>query len=173
MSTTNLALEKMEALIAEMDGQSDRAAAIVGAAWIEEELEAAILSFLVDDKDSVKRLLGKSSPLSSFSAKIDLACLLGMSSRAIAKDLHTIREIRNEFAHNILAKDNAKLSFNSAHIRDKCMSIRCVAHEEIATPRIAFVRACAILNSDFFIHRFMGHKVSDGGQVFAKIEELQ
>jgi len=118
-------------------------------------------------------LLGKSSPLSNFSAKIDLACLLGMCSRNIAKDLHTIREIRNDFAHNILAKDNAKLSFNSGHIKDKCMSLRCVAHEAPTTPRVAFVRACAILNSDFYIHRFMGQKVNDGGQVLAKIETHQ
>lgn len=170
MSYTNEAFEKIEALISEMDGQSDRATAIVGAAWVEEELEAAIRSFLIDDKESAKRLLGKSSPLSSFSAKIDLACLLGMCSRDIAKDLHTIREIRNEFAHNILAKDNAKLSFNSGNIKDKCMSLRCVAHEEPTTPRVAFVRACAILNADFSMHHFFGQKVSDGGQIFAKIE---
>lgn len=173
MTETNEAFEKIEALISEMEGQSDRAAAIVGAAWIEEELEAAIRSFLIDDKESVKRLIGKSSPLSNFSAKIDLACLLGMCSRAITKDLHTIREIRNDFAHNILAKDNFKLSFKSEHIKDKCMSLKCVAHENPATPRVAFVRACAILNSDFYFHRFIGQKVSDGGQVFAKIEAQQ
>lgn len=170
MPVTDEALEKIEALISEMDGQSDRAAAIVGAAWVEEELEAAIRSFLIDDKESAKRLLGKSGPLSNFSAKIDLACVLGMCTRAIAKDLHTIRETRNDFAHNILAKDNAKLNFNSEHIKDKCMTLKCVAHEDPATPRVAFVRACAILNSDFYIHRFMGQKVSDGGQIFAKIE---
>lgn len=170
MFEKNEALKKIETLIAELDGQSDRAAAIVGAAWIEEELEAAIRSFLIDDKESAKRLLGKSSPISSFSAKIDLACLLGMCSRDIAKDLHAIREIRNDFAHNILTKDNSRLSFDSAHIKDKCMSLRCVAHEAPTKPRVAFVRACAILNSDFYLHRFLGQKVSDGGQVFAKIE---
>ncbi|WP_139272204.1 hypothetical protein [Phytopseudomonas punonensis] len=131
----------------------------------------AIQSFLIDDKDSKKRLLGKSSPLSSFSAKIDLACLLGMCSRDIAKDLHTIREIRNEFAHNIMARDKTKLSFNSGNIKDKCMYLKCVAHEKPKEPRVAFVRACAILNADFSIHRFFGQKVSDGGQVFAKIEK--
>ena len=170
MSTTNEELEKFASLISEIEGQSDRAAAIVGAAWVEEELEAAIRSFLIDDKESIKRLLGKSSPLSSFSAKIDLACVLGMCSRVIAKDLHTIREIRNDFAHNMLAKDNAKLSFNSGHIRDKCMTLKCVAHEDPETPRVAFVRACAILNSEFYIHRFMGLKVSDAGQIFEKVQ---
>lgn len=170
MSATNEAFEKIEALISEMDGQSDRAAAIVGAAWVEEELDAAIRSFIIDDKESVKRLLGKSAPLSSFSAKIDMACVLGMCSRVIAKDLHTIREVRNDFAHNIFTKDNTKLNFNSEHIKDKCIALKCVAHEAPATPRVAFVRACAILNSDFYIHRFMGQKVSDGGQIFAKIE---
>lgn len=170
MSTINEALEKVASLISEIEGQSDRAAAIVGAAWIEEELEAAIRSFLIDDKESMKKLLGKSSPLSSFSAKIDLACVLGMCSRVIAKDLHSIREIRNDFAHNILAKDNAKLSFNSGHIKDKCMALKCVALEDPETPRIAFIRACAILNSDFYIHRFMGLKVSNSGQIFAKVE---
>lgn len=93
-----------------------------------------------------------------------------MCSRVIAKDLHTIREIRNDFAHNILAKDNAQLSFNSGHIRDKCMTLKCVAHEDPETPRVAFVRACAILNSEFYIHRFMGLKVSDARQIFEKVQ---
>lgn len=118
----------------------------------------------------MKRLLGKSGPLSSFSTKIDLACVLGMCSRVIAKDLHMIREIRNDFAHNILAKDNAKLSFNSGHIRDKCMTLKCVEQEDPEAPRVAFVRACVILNSEFYIHRFMGLKVSNSGQIFAKVE---
>lgn len=170
MSTFNEALEKVEALIFEIEGQSDRAAAIVGAAWVEEELESAIRLFLIDDKESIKRLFGKSSPLSSFSAKIDLACVLGMCSRVIAKDLHTIREIRNDFAHNTLTKDNAMLGFNSGHIRDKCMTLKCVAHEVPETPRVAFVRACAILNSEFYIHRFTGLKVSESMQIFAKAE---
>lgn len=172
MTVNGEIIKKVEALISEMDGESDRAAAIVGAAWVEEELEAAVRSFLIDDKESVRRLLGKSSPLSSFSAKIDLACVLGMCTRAIAKDLHTIREVRNEFAHNILGKGNEKLSFSSAHIKDKCLALKCVAHESLVTPRVSFIRACAILNSDFYIHRFMGQKVSDGGQVFAKIERF-
>jgi hypothetical protein len=81
-----------------------------------------------------------------------------------------IREIRNDFAHNVLAKDNAKLSFNSGHIRDKCMTLKCAEHEAPETPRVAFVRACAILNSEFYIHRFMGLKVSDARQIFEKVQ---
>lgn len=164
------ALKRTEALILELEHQSDRGAAIVGVAWVEEELQAAIESFLEQDKKAWDRLFGRSGPLGTLSSKIDLACLLGMSTKVITSDLHILRELRNVFAHTIAAKDNTALTFGSPHIKDKCLALKCVAHESISEPRVAFVRACAILNADFYMLRFFGQKVSSGGQVFAKVE---
>lgn len=163
--------KRLMALIEEMEGQTDRGVAIVGAAWVEEGLLVAIESFLHSEPQPWKRLFDVSGPMSSLSAKIDLARLLGMISKVIWSDLHIIRDIRNEFAHHIAHKtQHTKLGFYSSHIHDKCLALQCVAHEKITEPRVAFVRACAILSADFEMLRFVGMKVSDGGHVFAKVE---
>lgn len=165
------AQKRLMTLIEEMNGQSDRGVAIVGAAWFEESMSAAIESFLHSEPKAWKRLFGGNGPLANLSAKIDLSRLLGLVSDAIKSDLHIIREIRNEFAHQIAHKtDHTQLSFNTPHIKDKCSAIKCVAHEELTEPRSAFIRSCAILYSDFEMVQFFGVKISDGGQVLANIE---
>ena len=114
---------------------------------------------------------GNAGPLATFSAKIDLACLLNMVSDAIRSDLHAIREIRNEFAHQIAHKlEHTRLAFTAQHIRDKCLALRCVAHEDHSDARAAFTRACATLNSDFEMVKFMTEPVKHGGQVIAASE---
>lgn len=170
MSHKEEALERELALVQELEHQSDRGAAIIGLAWVEEALQAALESFLEDDKTARDRLFRPSGPLSSLSAKIDLARLLGMITAVIAADLHVLRKIRNDFAHSVLAEDNSALSFETPYIKDKCIALKCVTHEKLRNPRHAFIRACAVLNSDFYIHKFFGQKVADGGQIFAQIE---
>ena len=96
---------RLMALVEEMEGQTDRGVAIVGAAWVEEGLFAAIESFLHSGTQPWKRLFDISGPMSTLSAKTDLARLLGMISKVIWSDLHIIRDIRNEFAHTPQAID--------------------------------------------------------------------
>ena len=146
----DIALKKQLALIEELEGQSDRAAAIVGAAWIEESLTIAIEDALAKDAKAWHRLFGPNGPLDSFSAKIDLGKLLDLMTDSIRSDLHIVRDIRNEFAHHIVHKKTLeKLSFDSMHIRDKCFALNCIAAESLAKPRMKFIRACAVLSSDF------------------------
>jgi hypothetical protein len=155
------AQRRLETLVEEMGGESDRAVAIVGAAWVEEALGDSIKSFLIIHVDAHNRLFSGAGPLSSFSAKIDLARLLGLMTDPIRSDLHKIREIRNEFAHSIAHKqDHTKLSFASGHIRDRCMAFNCVAQEGHGDPRVAFTRACATLNADFDWITLIGDKIS-------------
>jgi DNA-binding MltR family transcriptional regulator len=163
--------QRMMTFIEEMEGQSDRGVAIVGAAWIEEAMSAAIESFLLHDTKAWQRLFGGNGPLASFSAKIDLSRLLGLISDIIKSDLHIIREVRNEFAHQIAHKtEHTKLGFASPYIKDKCLAIKCVAHEGIADSREAFIRSCAVLYAEFETLWFFGLKVSDGGYISARIE---
>lgn len=98
------AFKKSLEFVKDMHSQTDRGAAIIGAAWLEEELGAAIQSFLHSDPKASQRLFGRADPLSSFSSKIDLARVLGMRTSVIASDLHIIRGVRNEFAHSVLSK---------------------------------------------------------------------
>ena len=139
-------------LFTELEDQSDRGAAVVAAAWVEEELLEAIRTSLQSVPKSWDRLFGRSRPLDSLSAKIDMASLLGIISESVLLDLHTIRDIRNDFAHSIVTKTHEVLSFDSPHIKDKCRTLRTAAHESPASPRSTYLRSCAILNSDFHIY---------------------
>lgn len=159
-------------LIEELQRQSDRGVAIIGVAWIEEALVAAMKAFVEPCPSAWNRLFRKSGPMSSLSAKIDLARLLAMTSDAIHSDLHILREIRNEFAHAVLDEDNALLDFNTPRIKDKCLAIKCVKHENLSNPRHAFIRACAVLNADFYMHEFLGQRLQDGGRVIVRDEEF-
>ena len=137
-------------------------------------MSAAIEAFLHSEPKVWDRLFKNNGPLATLSAKIDLARLLGLISEMVRSDLHIIRDVRNEFAHEIAHKtEHTKLSFRSQHLHDKCLALKCVAHEKLTDPRAAFVRACAILNGDFETVRFFGTKIGDGGKVIAKIEEAQ
>lgn len=164
------AILRSASLVAEIENQTDRGAAIVAVAWIEEALVAAIQAFVDKNKAAWDRLFRKGGPMSSLSAKIDLARLLAMTSDAIHSDLHMLREIRNEFAHSVLDRDNSALSFQTQHIRDKCLALKCVKHEDLTDPRHAFIRACAVLNADFYMHEFFGQHLQDGGRVIVRGE---
>jgi hypothetical protein len=166
---TEEAQKRLMALIEEMNGESDRSVAIVGSAWVEDALGNALLAFLEQHPESVKRLFNSAGAIATFSAKIDLARLLGMTTDAIRADLHAIREIRNEFAHHVAHKtEHARLTFAAGHIKDKCLALRCVAYEKHTDPRHAFTRACAILNNDLEMVQFFGVRVSNSLRVFAK-----
>jgi DNA-binding MltR family transcriptional regulator len=163
--------KRMLALIEEIEEQTDRGVAIVGAAWVEEAMTAAIESLLHSDNKAWSRLFSGNGPLSTFSAKTDLCSLLGLVSATIKSDLHIIREIRNEFAHQIVHRfEHTKLSFVSPHINDKCKALKCIAHEDILLSRTAFVRACATLSSDFELLIYAGNKLPDLGQVITRTE---
>lgn len=163
------AREREAALIAELNGESERACAVVGAAWVEEALQSAIESVLHPHDDARRALFTGMGPLSAFAAKIDLACVFGFMTDSVRKDLHAIRRTRNDFAHVIAHQSTqAKLSFNSDFIRARCLALRCVAHLNLTDPREAFTRACVTLNGDFYFIGLMSSKVPDCGQVFAQ-----
>lgn len=132
-------------------------------------MSAALEAFLYSDPKSWGRLFVGNGPLSTFSSKIDLCSLLGMINGTIKSDLHIIREIRNEFAHQIVHRfEHTKLSFATSHIQDKCKAIKCVAHETLHLPRAAFLRACATLGSDFELLIYAGNKFPATGQIVAR-----
>jgi hypothetical protein len=67
------------------------------------------------EKRTAKGLFGTMGPLSSFSAKIDLGVLLGLYPEEVRGDLHRLREVRNQFAHEAAPRD-----FATPKIADHC-----------------------------------------------------
>jgi len=80
--------------------RADASHVIVTVAALEDLLEQALLSRMHNiPKEVYERLFTGYGPLSSFSAKIDLAFALEMFDEEISRDFHALRELRNEFAH--------------------------------------------------------------------------
>jgi len=83
----------------EIKNESDRAAVILGAAKIDDVLAQLIKKFLLPNVSSKDELMEDDGPISSFSARINIAYRLGLIDNELTRNLHLIRKTRNEFAH--------------------------------------------------------------------------
>lgn len=82
--------------------ESDRAAVILTASLFDNALGNLLKNTLVPNPSASDDLFdGANAPLSTFSAKIAMSYRMGLISSRFTRDLHLIRKIRNEFAHNI------------------------------------------------------------------------
>lgn len=109
----------VEILSREFRGESDRACVILGATLLDTALESLLRVRLVANASSTDSLLdGANAPLASFSARIDMAHRLGLISARFARDLHIVRRIRNDFAHNI-----SGCTFTDTSVRDRVTAL--------------------------------------------------
>jgi DNA-binding MltR family transcriptional regulator len=106
------------AILEEVGRQEDRGAAIIAGAFLEDFLFEAISSWLVDDKKALKGIFEGTGPLATFSAKIEMAYLMGLMSKRSHSSAAAVRKIRNEFAHNM-----GPLRFETPLIKGKCQSL--------------------------------------------------
>lgn len=97
-----------------LNQESDRGSVLMAAAFIEDKIAQLIESFLVDNKRVRERMLKGNGALTTFSSKIDMAYLLGLIPENVLNDLHILRKIRNEFAHNA-----STISFETPSIKDR------------------------------------------------------
>ncbi len=84
--------------------ENDRAAVIVGIAYIDDQLKRLLeQSFLpkANKKKEKDELLEGDSPLSTFSSRINLRYRLILIDKDLRKILRTLKDIRNGFAHKI------------------------------------------------------------------------
>ena len=106
-------------MVREFKGESDRACVILAATLLDTALEALLRTRLVPNASNTDSLLdGSTAPLASFSARIDMAYRLGIISPQFARDLHIVRRIRNDFAHNI-----SGCTFEDTSVRDRVMEL--------------------------------------------------
>jgi hypothetical protein len=129
----------------QIEFDSDRAAGIVSGSIAERRLEDAIRSRFRNDKPEIAQgLFRPSGPLGSFSVKIDYAYLSRILSDEAYKDLVILKNIRNDFAHD-LEMD----SFDRQSIKARCENFVLVDRhvgpippaasliEDISTPPVA------------------------------------
>lgn len=80
-------------------GESERAMVILAAGYLHDLLGDLLRSYFVEDENSSSDMLNNERPLSSFSARIRMAYLLGLITKEEKLDLDAIRRTRNEAAH--------------------------------------------------------------------------
>lgn len=131
--------------------QPDRYLVIIMAAIIDEGLGELIQRRLVDHRKTAKRLFRPDGPLGTFSAKIDLGFMLGMYCEEFAKMLHSIREIRNKFAH-----DMRPLTLESDEVKAKAAAFKFIETSyrpllKARTQRELFISACEFIFGAFYV----------------------
>lgn len=102
----------------ELYEESDRGAAILAAATFEHWLESNIIENFVELDQDMRNNLFDNGPLSTFSAKINLGFALGLYNKTVLNDLHTVRRIRNKFAHS-----TGPMNFKDQPISDLCRNL--------------------------------------------------
>lgn len=91
--------------------KSDRETAIVDACYLDNLLETIIQKSYIKDPQ-VKTIFKNDRILHSFYTKINIAYFSGLIQNNVYKDLKTICEIRNKFAHAVMTE----LDFNNKTI---------------------------------------------------------
>jgi mannitol operon repressor len=122
--------DEFHAFLDEFQTETDRAAAVLGAAYAEELLRSLLTRRFVDDGEYVKELTQRGGPISSFSARISLGYAIGLTS-GDASDLHRLRGIRNDFAHKLHG-----ITFATQSVADRCREFKCVRRIFAAKPDV-------------------------------------
>jgi hypothetical protein len=118
--------ERFSMTVGLLGSESDRGAAIVGAALVEVALDNALKKYLIPPSDQKGDFLdGRDF---TFALKIDLAYRTGLIRPHIRKAFHQIRHIRNGFAH-----DPYHQGFGDAAIRDRVLDLCELTHDFIET----------------------------------------
>jgi DNA-binding MltR family transcriptional regulator len=106
--------------------ESDRGAVLISATRLEEKLEllhrAYITQKVADPKKVLEELFRPYAPLSSFSAKIQLAYAYGLIDADDYADLSIIRRIRNDAAHT-----SVEFSFEPQEVCQKIAHLKAPA----------------------------------------------
>jgi hypothetical protein len=105
--------------LAEFQKETDRGAALVGAALIDTRLKAVLRSHFLNSKVVEELIEGGSAPLGTFSSRIKLAYALGIITELEFGECEIIRRIRNDFAHGVHG-----LTFQDQKLSDLCNNLK-------------------------------------------------
>lgn len=89
----------------EFSGESDRAAVILGAAKLDLSLRELLVGRLLPNASGQDELFDTDKPISTFSARINVAYRLGLIDKQFSNLLHLVRRIRNDFAHEAVGAE--------------------------------------------------------------------
>jgi hypothetical protein len=161
--------EKLINIRTELQAQTDRGAAIIGAAIIEDFLTDALKNRLILTADVSRRLFSHEAngPLADFSAKINIAFAVGLIEADQRADLHNTRRIRNRFAHT-----PEPLDFSDKKIATWCFQFRTIK-EHTRSPRERYLGLCGGTSAYFAAICHPTAKLQSIRSVPGLLEEVQ
>jgi DNA-binding MltR family transcriptional regulator len=121
MSDNKIDLSQYNDMVKAYRKESDRAAAILAAAFLDDLVGQLVRERLLKDT-IVSELFNSTGPLATFAARIRLAYGMGLISLRTYRDMDLVRRIRNEFAHT-----RTTLTFSHPSIIDRCRHLSAVA----------------------------------------------
>jgi len=121
--STHPHLTEFNSFLEELNKESDRGAALISTAMLDDLLEKIILASLLENKDAKKLLLGFNAPLGTFSSRILAGYSLGLISEEEYDECNWLRLVRNEFAHKVHQK------FADQKVNDLCSNLRFAAKQ--------------------------------------------
>ena len=110
-----------ERMLDELSGESERACAIVGVAYLDDLLGVLLEHYLIENQDAYRDLLDPdniNAPLSSFGARVTMAYALGLVSHSQFGALRKLKKIRNRFGHDI------DMSFSDAQVASLSLELK-------------------------------------------------
>ena len=112
-------IDDLSRFLDELNKESDRGLALVGAALIDEKLSKTLRSYFCEENAADKLLSGSNAPLGTFSSHIEACFALGLIDEFEYSEINLIRKVRNEFAHSIHGT-----TFKNQRITGLCSSLK-------------------------------------------------
>ena len=102
MSAWSILTIDQQNAISELEfSNSERVAALVGCAMLDQSLRLSIECRLRADKDMTRKIFAPSGTLGDTARKVDIAYMLNILEKDVHKTLSGIVELRNLFAHQL------------------------------------------------------------------------
>jgi DNA-binding MltR family transcriptional regulator len=114
----NDGIEVVRDIMAQYLSETDRSCAILICSHLDELMEKLLKARFVSTKSKSDDIFEGYGPLSSFSAKIEIAHRLGLVSKRMRSDLQIVRKVRNHMAHGT---DSG--SFESSPVKDWVLQV--------------------------------------------------
>ena len=123
----------LEQMIGSANQESDRGCALILAANLDNRLCELCKALCVNlTSEFEKKLFFGNGSLATFSSRIDISFALGLLSIDEHRDIHLIRKIRNDFAHNEVG-----VTFESPAIKSRCSELRMAQEMKTDYPDLA------------------------------------
>jgi len=111
-------VSQSKAIYTALSSESEIASVLIATSFLDTTLEALLQHNFIKSRVSKSMLDSNTGVLGSFSAKCDLAYCSGIIPKNTYKDLKSLGEIRNIFAHNHL-----QTNFTNPKVKDICSKL--------------------------------------------------